>query len=1012
MLGTIQLNLLLRRNLHYTRRLLQVNQPSQPAANSGATNLPTVDATPKASEDPSPKNAGASGVSESPDDPSDRPSKSTDNSNYGSAWRRRGRNLKRDIPSLQLPQQFLERNVILQDDPAAAALKVQTGIIKSVDTSVKRTAPHLNEEVEMAAATQSIGDQAVSTEDASTEVGQPVWHVDFRIMKEIDSTVQASLQAPGYHGIGPSTSTKPHLVLHCPKKGGIAFLDDLVRHLAKANGADLIKIDAQDLAEIGGDFLDDPGNLKNEPLSSLGYDVHASDEVQDHSATLGNDNSTVTERSTRMNLFSLGLDSVKLLPISTKTVQNLADMLKDPHDPPNPQPRQATPFLNLRGVNAVESIADLKMTVFLDTLLHASSTKRAMNRAESERANKEDAINASQDTQDRNGSSTVTQSPSKESPQPPPVLLLQINDYPEIFHTESGYHVMAALHSALYQRRLEGQKIMLIGTCAADSSDLATSRLGYDSLLQGFDAGPTRTILTPPVGAVESLLEHHRLRTFAINTRHLANMIRRLAANLDQAPTLPSDSNWIKLVGQEITRRLQRQVWSSDYVHRISTVALAVRQEIGADMAFDPVERAFQIIEGSDKAKLTWFFRERERVRNPGGTSKNRKANKSGPGSKMDRAQLEKRCNPNEKGLLNGIIDPSDIRTTFSNVHAPKETLETLKDLTLLPLACPEEFEYGVLAEQNINGLLLYGPPGTGKTLLAKAVAKECGTTILDVSGADLYDKWVGEGEKNVKAMFSLARKLKPCIVFIDEADAILGSRDRDGSRTTHRDLINQFLREWDGMKDVAALIMVATNRPFDLDDAVVRRLPRRILVDLPTEQDREAILKIHLAKENLDPEVSLAKLAADTPLYSGSDLKHLVVTAAQACVRENHDVATTITTTTATTTTTTATTTATTPPSSENSAAEAAGTTDSDPSKTSTTKRVLRPRHFARALEEISASVSEDMGSLTAIKKFDEKYGDRRGKRKKGKLDGGFGFRTLEEGERERFRGEGARVR
>ncbi|KAL8740520.1 MAG: hypothetical protein Q9190_006790, partial [Brigantiaea leucoxantha] len=151
---------------------------------------------------------------------------------------------------------------------------------------------------------------------------------------------------------------------------------------------------------------------------------------------------------------------------------------------------------------------------------------------------------------------------------------------------------------------------------------------------------------------------------------------------------------------------------------------------------------------------------------------------------------------------------------------------------------------------------------------------------------------YVGEGEKNVKAIFSLAKKLTPCIVFIDEADAILGSRGSSANRTSHRELINQFLREWDGMNELSAFIMVATNRPFDLDEASLRRLPRRMLIDLPTEKDREAILGIHLKDEILDPEISLAELASETPFYSGSDLKNLAVAAALACVREEYDTA------------------------------------------------------------------------------------------------------------------------
>ena len=236
---------------------------------------------------------------------------------------------------------------------------------------------------------------------------------------------------------------------------------------------------------------------------------------------------------------------------------------------------------------------------------------------------------------------------------------------------------------------------------------------------------------------------------------------------------------------------------------------------------------------------------------------------------------------------------------------------------------------------------------------------------------------YVGEGEKNVRAIFTLAKKLTPCIVFIDEADAILGARSGGGNRTSHRELINQFLREWDGMTEMSAFIMVATNRPFDLDEASLRRLPRRLLVDLPVEKDREAILKIHLKEEILDSEVSLAQLASQTPFYSGSDLKNLSVAAALACVREEFDTA----------------------------ASHSKDNKDGEKYQYPE-KRTLHQRHFTKAMEEISASISEDMGSLSAIRKFDEKYGDRRGRRKKG----GYGFKTGPENEKQGS--DSARVR
>lgn len=180
-----------------------------------------------------------------------------------------------------------------------------------------------------------------------------------------------------------------------------------------------------------------------------------------------------------------------------------------------------------------------------------------------------------------------------------------------------------------------------------------------------------------------------------------------------------------------------------------------------------------------------------------------------------------------------------------------------------------------------ISGALLYGPPGTGKTHLARAIAKDMGMNMMAITPAAIYGKYVGESENNIKTAFSICSKLTPCILFIDEADALFSRRSSSGERW-ERACINQFLQEMDGIatrKD-APFVLAATNRPSYLDEAFLRRLPQRIQFKLPSKQARRQILINLLEGTQLDSDVIL-ELVDSTEGYSGSDLKTLCVQAA-----------------------------------------------------------------------------------------------------------------------------------
>ncbi|XP_069463017.1 spastin isoform X2 [Ambystoma mexicanum] len=236
--------------------------------------------------------------------------------------------------------------------------------------------------------------------------------------------------------------------------------------------------------------------------------------------------------------------------------------------------------------------------------------------------------------------------------------------------------------------------------------------------------------------------------------------------------------------------------------------------------------------------------------------------------------------------IMNEIVD-SGPSVKFSDIAGQELAKQALQEIVILPSLRPELFT-GLRAPA--RGLLLFGPPGNGKTMLAKAVAAESNATFFNISAASLTSKYVGEGEKLVRALFAVARELQPSIIFIDEVDSLLCER-REGEHDASRRLKTEFLIEFDGVQsggDDRVLVMGATNRPQELDDAVLRRFTKRVYVSLPNEETRVLLIK-HLLSKQGSPltQKELSQLARMTEGYSGSDMTALAKDAALGPIRE-----------------------------------------------------------------------------------------------------------------------------
>jgi SpoVK/Ycf46/Vps4 family AAA+-type ATPase len=846
-----------------------------------------------------------------------------------------------EAPQLHLPDWFYERNILLhqncypQTDVGASTQSLPLKIdLMEWSKSVAVSHDYTRNEGKLA------GPFNAAPVATTNFPGQTEFYLDFEPYVEICAAVAASFALST--GSPPASTQILNSILYCTFDGGTELLKSVLRSVANELETDVLRLNMHDLAALSGVYQVHQSSSDVQQLGSISLAANEGTWKKEEKSVDEEDNEAALEQDTIIPLEQL---KDYLLQVDVAEPGRLPIRRRDDHARRNDKVVSLTRFLDrlIRAVFVQKSKA-------IPTGSSANGIGGISSRTGKPNGKEEQQQGSAKNASDINNLSANT-SPTKSR------LIICLEDFKGLSTTPIGLKVIQTLGSLVgLKREKYGDLITIVGITSS-------SQLTPNSEIQQPYSSSYRTMLVKPLegdlasfsnrlqrpedpqlSSPTSIWDHAvGNETQITNLRNIREMLRRLLPTaatskyIEDSTTLPSQ------LAQRLN--LQSRVLRAEEIHRIALTAVGLEEISAGNLSAASLQYAMLLCYRSDAARAS-------------ASSVSHTSSIANVPNTGDIHQRIQKLKPNkyEKELLAGVVFPEKIRTGFGDVHAAVDTIEALRTMTSLSMTRPDAFRYGILKSDSLSGLLMYGPPGTGKTMLARAVAKESGATVLNITASDVRHMFVGEAEKIVKAVFSLSQKLSPCIVFIDEADSLLAARSQKDHSRNHRDTINQFLLEWDGLTESNVFLMIATNRPFDLDDAVLRRLPRRLLVDLPEKKDREAILSIHLKEEVLDEAVSLADLAERTPFYSGSDLKNVVVSAALACVKGENEMA---------------------------AKAKAEGVTD----HRHPARRTLTNGHFEKALQQVSASVSGDMPSLKAIRKFDQQYGERRGRKPKPSL-------------------------
>lgn len=311
---------------------------------------------------------------------------------------------------------------------------------------------------------------------------------------------------------------------------------------------------------------------------------------------------------------------------------------------------------------------------------------------------------------------------------------------------------------------------------------------------------------------------------------------------------------------------------------RTDVFQMAIRVCFVSAVTYFSIKWLVNQIDPTSKSRKKAEDRAREQLR--------KVSSRAGLGSKHT-LQLDK-LTDHEMIIASQLVVPDEINVNWKDIAGLDALIQELRETVILPIQKRDLFADSRLT-QPPKGVLLHGPPGCGKTLIAKATAKEANMSFINLDVSLLTDKWYGETQKLAAAVFSLAVKLQPCIVFIDEIESFLRTRTQHDHEATAM-MKTQFMSLWDGLitdNNCTVIIMGATNRPQDLDRAIQRRMPAAFHVPMPSAAQRETILNLILRDEPVAPSIDFRRLAAATEGFSGSDLHELCRQAAVYRVRD-----------------------------------------------------------------------------------------------------------------------------